>query len=264
MLVRFFWLPIILFSWSVQTEEISCPANSSLVDYQSDISGKRMLFCQTTKNGQIVKHGLYMEYSREGEVIVRKNFEFGKEVGFKAAVKKKEKKNINGRLDQVFEKIAKELLNINPGKRIYIFKNRDDLCQDNPQKRLMFLIKGVSYKQLNKFRKNCPFKGVRTYKMNTLVPVDLEVKDFLEYNLLRFTYKMTKNKKGNSLVFKTDITEGELISPSGKLKFRCEGVFKIDPARVMSTRGRGGVTIQSGYVEFLEADGKAINYRKDI
>ena len=56
---------------------MSCPDGGYLVELISPSSGNKLTFCQTSKNGQLLKHGPYHEYSAQGMLLAQNHYEWG-------------------------------------------------------------------------------------------------------------------------------------------------------------------------------------------
>jgi hypothetical protein len=184
------------------TPNFPCPANSSKVDFTSSYGGKRTVFCQTSSEGKIVKHGEEW-VMRDGRVLSKNFYNYGKK-GEKPQPKKVvESDPVKAKLEKVIQRFF-SLFNVHPGKRVPIRTNTGG-CLHNPKDRLMFMMKGVPYTQNVDYREHCFFKGSIKRAMNKELKAELELKNFYEYEKLKLQYRFTKKPTEGGFIIHANI-----------------------------------------------------------
>jgi len=172
---------LIFFSSTCWGGNVICPKNAYPVDFTSDFSGERRVFCQINYLGNLVNHGPEQIYARDGSLKENNYYEYGKKIARPVAEVKRE-------VGQDFSKIARDTFaqivalfaNIHPERKNAAEEFKVWNCDTSKKSRekwaQLFLQKKPYHLNLQ-FNENCDAQGVVEVKLNEFFDFNVKTRN---------------------------------------------------------------------------------------
>ncbi len=250
----------LLFFTTQASFALKCPESTTLVALELPSSGDKLEFCQKNFDGEILKHGPYKRTSADGVVLEDKYFTRG-ELG-KHPIKKVVPKKSNNECEEM-KKMIKWALNPTMANKTEEHEYKTHrrittdprLCRGYPRKRLNFIIKGIPFNNVWKFKEKCHIEGVMKLKEGISLHAKYKTRPPFLVDTIEFDYLLKRFHENNSYSLVIEATNGKMTKAgrTGSIDFSFTQKFSINLADLKSSGGREGTYSEEPIVTITKA-----------
>ena len=246
---------------TVKAFSIECPDGAYEVKVDLSFSNKKVIFCQKSLRGSLVKHGPEIIFDLSGKELSRNFYKDGIKSTGPTKVSKGEEQSICKGSQEFVRNMIKNLfvnnmdvLSVKKEHKIMKSKRGSGLCRGYPRERLKFFLHGTPFLKKVDYDKQCPFQGEIPFVFDKNVTTEINLRGELNYNQVKMEYKIVKQKVGKIIRLSLNILEAELVklNTPNYLKFEATQRFEVDIEKIMRTRGTEGFFSYPPYLKILK------------
>ncbi|MBT6325500.1 MAG: hypothetical protein HOJ35_05990, partial [Bdellovibrionales bacterium] len=241
---------------------MDCPDDGFPVKADLSVVGKRVEFCQVTREGIYIKHGPEKVYNLEGKLIENNFYEMGK----KRIVEEKKKISDVKSINKDGSSKATTAIKILLKAMMPFFKNKETAgnfwlngCRNYHKKWISVFLRKKDKKFKYLFKKKCDIQGVIVAKSSKPIHMKLDLRNIDPFKSvdMKVSYKIVP---GMLTDVEFEILSGVLHSSSKKMTtFTGDYAVTINPLRKGAVEKNHG-----GKLVFSQVLGSAVNLTKSL
>lgn len=252
--LKFFLIWFVFLEKSISVEQPTCPDGTALVDYTSQFSGLRQVYCSKQTDRGFVKHGPELVYDNNGKIKEKNNYQLGvkDKVSLDHSLKlNKKKPSNNNKINIALKKLVQGLMPLGSSSEKGF---NVETCKKIKKREIInYLLKKTPIRKRFVFEKNCDIEG--SWEINA-APVrnNLNLKNLGPYHSTELEFSV--------------LISLQLSERAAKLTFVYERSLLISSKEVVEFDGRYSVLIGmngkiredlGGTLELKKINGNPIN-----